>query len=485
MDRTTQREGHAVFVRNQWMLSIAQLFSGVGVAVGFAVGGLLAEQLTGHAEYAGFAQTASIVGAGLLALPLARLAERHSRRYSLSLGFGIAALGALVILAGARLASPVLFFVGMLMFGSATASGLQARYAATDTAPDRLKGRALSVVVWATTIGSVAGPNLAGPGGAIGRGLGVGDLAGPFAVSVVAYGLAVVFTSRLRSRARLVDDPAPDAASGMDTAVDTTVDPGVDADAAVDTAVDADAAPVAHTGSVRPTPTPTQRPTLRPTRPTLRESLRLIVARPRAMLGFAAVVLGHTVMVSVMVMTPIHMQHSGDAIEVIGIVISLHILGMYALSPVYGYLADRFGPVPVIWAGFALFTASGVLGIADDMSGSTMPRISAALILLGLGWSACFIAGSTLLTQSVPAAHRVTIQGATDAGMNLGAAVFAAAAGPLLSAGGFTLINAVALGIVVIGVATAVRSLRAHARAVRAGGTGRTGGTGSAGSTAG
>lgn len=439
MDRTTQREGHAVFVRNQWMLSIAQLFSGVGVAVGFAVGGLLAEQLTGHAEYAGFAQTASIVGAGLLALPLARLAERHSRRYSLSLGFGIAALGALVILAGARLASPVLFFVGMLMFGSATASGLQARYAATDTAPDRLKGRALSVVVWATTIGSVAGPNLAGPGGAIGRGLGVGDLAGPFAVSVVAYGLAVVFTSRLRSRARLVDDPAPDAA------------------------MDSDAAPPAGTGSVRPT---------------LRESLRLIVARPRAMLGFAAVVLGHTVMVSVMVMTPIHMQHSGDAIEVIGIVISLHILGMYALSPVYGYLADRFGPVPVIWAGFALFTASGVLGIADDMSGSTMPRISAALILLGLGWSACFIAGSTLLTQSVPAAHRVTIQGATDAGMNLGAAVFAAAAGPLLSAGGFTLINAVALGIVVIGVATAVRSLRAHARAVRTEQTGRAGSTG-------
>ncbi len=451
MDRTTQRERHAVFVRNQWMLSIAQLFSGVGVAVGFAVGGLLAEQLTGHAEYAGFAQTASIVGAGLLALPLARLAERHSRRYSLSLGFGIAALGALVILTGARLASPVLFFVGMLMFGSATASGLQARYAATDTAPDRLKGRALSVVVWATTIGSVAGPNLAGPGGAIGRGLGVGDLGGPFALSAAAYLLAVVFTSRLKSRAHRASNPAPDPIGGAGT-VDN---PGVDAVVAVG----ADDASVARTGSARPT---------------LRESFRLIVARPRAMLGFAAVVLGHTVMVSVMVMTPLHLQHSGDAIEVIGIVISLHILGMYALSPVYGYLADRFGPVPVIWAGFALFTASGVLGIADDMSGSTMPRISAALILLGLGWSACFIAGSTLLTQSVPAVHRVTIQGATDAGMNLGAAVFAAAAGPLLSAGGFTLINAVALGIVVIGVATAVRSLRAHARAVRAEHTGRT-----------
>ena len=416
----------AVFAGNQWKLSLAQLFSGVGIAVGFAVGGLLAEDLTGQAEYAGFAQTASIIGAGVLAIPLARLAARHSRRHSLTLGFAIALAGAVTILAGARLGSPVIFFVGMFLFGSATATGLQTRYAATDDAPPHLRGRALSIVVWATTIGSVAGPNLAGPGGVVGERLGVGELGGPFALSAIAFAVAIGFTMLLRRSAARRLSVAAGVASGGGEA------PPV-------------APPAKHAS--------------------LAEAMRIVLARPRALLGFAAVVLGHTVMVSVMVMTPVHMSHHGDSIEVIGIVISMHILGMYALSPVYGYLSDRFGPVPVIWAGFAILTAAAALGILDDAAGSSMPRISTALTLLGLGWSACFIAGSTLLTASVPESHRVVIQGAADAGMNLGAAAFAAAAGPLLAVGGFTLINIAALGIVAVGVAVAVRSLRAHRRA--------------------
>jgi MFS family permease len=421
-----------VFAGNQWKLSLAQLFSGVGTAVGFAVGGLLAEHLTGKAEYAGFAQTASIIGAGVLAIPLARLAARHSRRHSLSLGFAIALAGAVTILAGARLGSPVIFFVGMFLFGSATATGLQTRYAATDDAPPHLRGRALSIVVWATTIGSVAGPNLAGPGGVVGERLGVGELGGPFALSAVAFLVAIGFTMLLRRSTARRRSAAPGVASGGDEA------------AGRDEAPD-DAPPARHAS--------------------LGEAMRIVLARPRALLGFAAVVLGHTVMVSVMVMTPVHMSHHGDSIEVIGIVISMHILGMYALSPVYGYLSDRFGPVPVIWAGFAILTAAAALGILDDAAGSSMPRISTALTLLGLGWSACFIAGSTLLTASVPESHRVVIQGAADAGMNLGAAAFAAAAGPLLAVGGFTLINVAALGIIAVGVAVAMRSLRAHRRA--------------------
>jgi MFS family permease len=438
---------HRLFRRNQWLLSAAQLLSGVGIAVGFAVGGLLAEQLTGRAEYAGFAQTASIVGAGLLAIPLARLAERHTRRRSLSLGFGLAAIGAVIILLGARIGSAVVFFIGMMLFGSATATGLQARYAATDTAPAHLKGRALAVVVWATTVGSVAGPNLAEPGGVLGLHLGVGELGGPFALSAAAYVAAIAFTARLRrggpaaATASVIDAaPAPGPAPALDPA------PG-------------------SASSARPSSVIRPAPVTR--RPTIADALRAIVASPRALMGFTAVVLGHTVMVSVMVMTPVHMAHAGDTIAVIGVVISLHILGMYALSPLYGWAADRFGPQPVIWTGFALFAAAAVIGIADDLAGSSMPRISVALTLLGLGWSACFIAGSTLITQAVPSEVAVTVQGATDSAMNLGAAAFAAVAGPLLTVGGFTLINAVALGIVAFGVAVALYATAARAREIR------------------
>ncbi|WP_376783114.1 MFS transporter, partial [Brevibacterium casei] len=147
----------STFVRNQWALCLAQLFAGIGVATGFAVGGILAEQLTGRTELAGFAQTASILGAGLLALPLARLAQVRNRRWALAVGYGLALTGALLIVVAILAGIALLFFVGMGFFGSATASGLQSRYAATDSAPEQLKGRAMSIVVWATTVGSVLG----------------------------------------------------------------------------------------------------------------------------------------------------------------------------------------------------------------------------------------------------------------------------------------------------------------------------------------
>jgi MFS family permease len=54
----------------------------------------------------------------------------------------------------------LLLLVGALLFGFATAANLQARYAATDLATPERRGRALALVVWATTVGAVAGPNL-------------------------------------------------------------------------------------------------------------------------------------------------------------------------------------------------------------------------------------------------------------------------------------------------------------------------------------
>ena len=187
--------------------------------------------------------------------------------------------------------------------------------------------------------------------------------------------------------------------------------------------------------------------------------------RPLIAAAIACLASAHAVMVSVMVMTPVHMHGNGSGIQLVGIVISLHILGMYALSPVMGVLADRFGPVPVIYLGFVLFAAAIGTGLADGLGASSDGRVMVALVLLGLGWSACFIAGSALLSSSVPADQRVPVQGLSDACMNVGAAVFAAAAGPLLAVGGFALINIVALGILALGVTVAVVAGRRGRRA--------------------
>lgn len=396
---------HSVFRRNQWALSLAQLFSGIGIATGFAVGGILAERLTGRTELAGFAQTASILGAGLLAVPLAKLAEHRSRRLALGSAYAIALCGAILIVLAIRLEIDAAFFVGMGCFGAATAAGLQGRYAATDAAPDHLKGSAMSVVVWATTIGSVAGPNLSGPGARLGEALGLAPLSGPFVIAMAGFGLAllsVLFLRRLSPAAR---------------------------------------GPVSQ-GSRRG------------------GAWQAIRRSPSAVMGLLSVVTGHMIMVAVMVMTPLHMDHHGLGLELIGITIGGHILGMYGLSPVFGYLTDRYSAGRVILVGQALFAVSLVLGLIDALGEeSSFIRLSAALFILGLGWSACLIAGSTLLTKEIEVEHRMSVQGVSDAGMNLGAAALAALSGPLLAFGGFASITL--LGFLVLAAAV-IASIRAR-----------------------
>ena len=396
----------STFVRNQWALCLAQLFAGIGVATGFAVGGILAEQLTGRTELAGFAQTASILGAGLLALPLARLAQVRNRRWALAVGYGLALTGALLIVVAILAGIALLFFVGMGFFGSATASGLQSRYAATDSAPEQLKGRAMSIVVWATTVGSVLGPNLAEPGSRLGRSLGIDPFAGPFLIAVGGYLLSFVCVLFLRT-------PRSDR-------------PGVGADRIV----------------------------AAPTAPRRGGTWAAVRRSPGALLGLLSVVSGHMIMVVTMVMTPVHMDHHGFGLGLIGVTIAGHIFGMYGLSPVFGYLTDRFAPGRVILLGQVLFAAALILGFIDAAGESSFVRLSLALFLLGLGWSACLIAGSTLLTQEIDPAHRIPVQGLSDAGMNLGAAAVAALAGPLLSLGGFAWVTV--LGFLVLAVAAAM-----------------------------
>ncbi len=414
MPRVSTAATRSVFRRNQWALSLAQLFSGIGIATGFAVGGILAERLTGRTEFAGFAQTASILGAGILAVPLARLAVRRSRRLALSCGYTLALAGALLIVGAVTIGIDFLFFVGMGCFGAATAAGLQSRYAATDSAPEHLKGSAMSVVVWATTIGSVVGPNLSEPGARLGQALGIDPLSGPFVISIVVFALAVLCVLCMRTLTTVPHSSAEAEASGTPRLAS------------------------ARRGG----------------------TWRAIRRSPGALKGLLSVVTGHMIMVSTMVMTPLHMDHHGLGLELIGITIGGHILGMYGLSPFFGLLTDRFSASAVIALGQALFAVSLTLGLIDALGESSFVRLSIALFVLGLGWSACLIAGSTLLTTEIDDEHRVPVQGLSDAGMNFGAAGLAALAGPLLALGGFAWITAVGFVVLAVAVVVGIRARR-------------------------
>lgn len=377
----------AVQRRTLQTLFASQVLGGVGVASGIAAGGLLAEQVSGSTTLAGFAPTSSVLGAALVAVPLARLMARRGRRPGLVAGYLLGALGAAVTIVGASVASYALLLLGLAAFGGATAAGLQARFAATDLAEPTRRGRSLSIVVWATTLGIVLGPNLMEPGAWVADRMGMPRLAGPFVFAVAAFGLALGLL-----QVRLRPDPLRLGPAGPDEGI-------------------------------------------APERPTLASTLRLIRAIPTAVLGLSAVAVGHTVMVAVMVMTPVHMYHGGATLRVIGLVISGHVAGMYALSPVMGWLVDRTGGVPVVVLGV------GVLGTALALAG-TAPSghstgLAVGLVLLGVGWSACLVAGSTLLTEAVPAADHPRVQGASDLVMGLCGAVGGAVSGVVVGTLGF------------------------------------------------
>ncbi|WP_222267932.1 MFS transporter [Modestobacter marinus] len=402
-------ERAAVQRRTLAVLSGGVALGGLGVTVGITVGGLLAAEVAGTDTAAGLGSTSSVLGAALVAVPLARASDRWGRRAGLSLGYAIAGGGAVLVVAAAAISSLALLIVGLFLFGAATTSGLQARFAAADLAEPEHRGRALSLVVWATTVGSVLGPNLAGVGDGLGQALGLPPLGGAYVLPIAAF--AVVLLAVL-----LLLRPDPLLLARRLAAGDRPV-----------------GTPPARTGSVG--------------------ALRAVWAGPGGRLGVTAVVVGHSVMVGLMVMTPVHMGggHGGHAdgttLRVIGLVISVHVAGMYLFSPVVGWLADRAGrSVTVACGGLLLLLAGLVAGTAPP--GAAL-QLGAGLFCLGLGWSCCLVAGSTLVTEAVPAALRPAAQGATDLLMGLGAALAGALGGPLLAVGGFGLVAVVATALVV------------------------------------
>lgn len=455
------------------VLIVNQLLAGVGVASGIAVAALLTESLTGTPVVAGLSQSASVLGAGIAAIPLARLAVRRGRHVALGLGYALACLGALLVILAAVTAFVPLVFIGLAAFGTATAAGLQARFAATEVARPGFEARSMSLVLWATTLGSVAGPNLSELGDEVGRALGLPPLVGPFLFSGAAFAASTLLVAallRLPRPGELEADapggPAPgDDASGADasaadvTATGTSVAAPARTDASAaaphgaragePSAVvsTAGATAAAEASGAEHQAVPASAPTPPPARVGSWAALRIAMGERRARLALAAIICSQTVMVGVMVMTPVHMHAHGMPLGAIGLVISIHILGMYGASPVVGWLADRIGSPAVIAIGVVVLLAAtlvGVLAPADDML-----LVPVALGLLGLGWSAGMIGGSTLLTTSVPQVIRVPLQGASDAAMNLAAAIASAFSGIVLGLGGFAAVNVVAMVVLV------------------------------------
>jgi MFS family permease len=268
-------------------------------------------------------------------------------------------------------------------------------------------------VVGSTTVGAVVGPNLAEPGDLLGGALGLAPLAGVFVFPLVAQVIAAaIYFIWMRPDPLLESRRLADAASAQ------------------------------ASDSSKPAP---------PGDPAL---VRLAVL---------TVSLSHGTMVALMAMTPVHLVHSGATLSVVGFTISLHIAGMFALSPVFGILSDRLGRLPTMVGGQLMLLAAAVV----TALGSHDTRVvMVGLILLGLGWSASTVAGSALLSDAAPAGSRVRLQGRSDLSMNLAGAIGGAAAGPLLALISYTglawslLLPVAVVLLAVVSAATRIRAGR-------------------------
>ena len=387
------------------VLSLGQILGGVAFGATISLGAVLAAEISGDEAFSGLATAAVTLGTAAFAAPLAAFARRRGRRPALTTGMAVALAGvALVVVGAAASLFPLLLFAFALI-GAGQASNLQSRFAATDLATAASRGRDLSIVVWATTIGAVLGPNLVGPGEALGALMGMPALTGPYLFTVAGQGLAILlYLAALRP------------------------DPLLTAQAAV--AAD-------RSGATRPI-AGTDRPRV-------------------ARYAIVVVAAAHGVMVSVMAMTPVHLLHHGATLTIVGVTISLHIAGMYALAPVFGILADRWGRMPTILLGQALLAASLVLAFLGQDS---TVAVTFALVLLGLGWSAATVAGAALLTEATDEARRTRRQGLSDTVMSLVGAGGAIAAGVILGwigYGGLALV--VGMGVLVaVALAPTARS---------------------------
>lgn len=383
----TASEQAAVQRRTVLVLSIGQVLGGTAFGATVSLGALLAADLSGSDALSGLATASVTLGAALCAIPLARLAARLGRRRALTLGNLFALFGIAVVILAAALRIFPLLLVGILMIGAGNAGNLQSRFAATDLAAPVHRGRDLSIVVWATTVGGVAGPLLLGPGEVVGQAIGMPPQTGSYVFSFAAQSAALVlYLVALR--------PDPLLAAQR-------------------------LAKAAASGSAIP-----------------------MIDRPRvARYAMFAVAGSHVVMASVMAMTPVHLSHMAhgahgmeatpaDVSQLVGVTIALHVAGMYALSPVFGVLADRWGRLRVVLLGQALSAASlGFAIFTNDQSWGVMT----ALILLGLGWSAATVAGAALLTEASAPELRTRRQGRSDSLMSLSAAAGAVLAGVILS----------------------------------------------------
>jgi len=398
--------------RSTWTLVAGVALGSTGHIAAVTVATIAAQDLAGSSAWAGLPGAAVVLGAAIGAPTLSALMVRTGRRTGLVTGYGIGLVGAaLAVLALVVRAFPLLL-LGTVLVGFANSGNNLSRYAAADMAPTARRASALGLVVWGATVGAVVGPNLVAGAGSVAEALGLPRLAGAYLVPAVFVAAAAILSFVL-----LRPDP-------YDLA-----DPSAQHDEN-----DGDGDPI-----------------------------RALVRRPTVWVALVSLVAVQVTMVFVMTMTPLHMTAHGHDLAAVGLVISIHTFGMYALSPVSGRLADLVGSPSIIIAGLLVTGAAATLSAVAPPDGG--PLLAVALFLLGFGWSLGYVAGSAMLTRGLTMRERTRLQGWTDSLIWSSAALASLGSGVVMATAGFAALGLLGAAAVII-PAWVVAARRSHLIAV-------------------
>ena len=407
----------AIQRRTLRVLMVSQTLGSAGNSVAVTVGGRAAKSMLGADTFAGSASAAVTLGGAVAGLTLSAVMARRGRRPGLFRGYAIAFIGAIATVIALENRAFILFLVALLFFGVGQGTNLLSRYAAADLATTANRGKAISLLLFGSTFGAVSAQVLVGPCERAARSLGLWGYSGPFVFAAV---MLVIGATNVVVRLR----PDPLVIAGR---------------------VDANAP-----GGFR--------------LPPLRPALRVIGGSPMAKVGLSSMIVAQASMVAVMTMTPIHMADHGHSGTLAGYVIAVHVIGMFGLAPLVGRFVDRAGRIVAIAVGASILVASTIV---SALAGYEPALLFLGLFLLGLGWSFAMIGGSTLVSESVPEAERVMVQGSADLLMSVCGGSAAFASGFIKRSFGFHMLANVGTVATLALLVLAWRTLRLRGSAVR------------------
>ena len=362
------------------------------------VASIVGNQLLGDATLSGAPGAAVVFGAAMGAVALSWVMGRSGRRNGLTVGYLLALVGAVLAGTAVVIRSFPLLLLGTFLIGFGNSSTNLSRYAAADLVAPNRRAVAIGLVVWGSTVGGLIGPTLVPLAGAIAPGLGLPTLAGPYLIPIVFVSLAAAISYFL-----LRPDPFA----------------------------------IAHESTIH-------RPSEGDGPPAI--SVREVFSQPAVVAAMAALIAGQATMVLIMTMTPLHLTAHNHGLGTVGVIISGHVAGMYALAPISGRITQRIGTLRTIFLGTAVLVAAALIAALAPPDRDEL--LFVALFLLGWGWNLGFVAGSALLTASVSLAQRTRVQGIADAVIWTTSAAASLGSGAVVAAAGFSTLGFLGVALV-------------------------------------